>query len=81
MFVQSYVMCKMEEAANFAASYIFEAIELTAKNRSMIVLCCSIDGNQLLTDDLKLKVFSPMISNDGKTLPYGLGWFISKRKE
>jgi len=46
----------------------------------MLKYAAAYDGNQLLTDDLKLKVFSPMISNDGKTLPYGLGWFIQQRE-
>ncbi len=36
------------------------------------------DESLLLTDDLKAKVFSPMISNSGKTLPYGLGWFVQE---
>jgi len=46
----------------------------------MLKYAAAFDGNQLLTDDLKLKVFSPMISNDGKTLPYGLGWFIQQKE-
>ena len=46
----------------------------------MLKYAAAYDGNQLLTDDLKLKVFSPMIANDGKTLPYGLGWFIQQRE-
>ena len=46
----------------------------------MLKYAAAYDGNQLLTDDLKAKVFSPMISNDGKTLPYGLGWFIQQRE-
>jgi len=46
----------------------------------MLKYAAAFDQNQLLTDDLKLKVFSPMISNDGKTLPYGLGWFIQQRE-
>ena len=44
----------------------------------MLKYAAAFDGNSLLTDDLKEKVFSPMISNDGKTLPYGLGWFIQQ---
>ena len=44
----------------------------------MLKYAAAFDGNLLLTDDLKAKVFSPMISNDGKTLPYGLGWFIQQ---
>src|SRR5688572_263771 len=46
----------------------------------MLKYAAAFDENQLLTDDLKVKVFSPMISNDGKTLPYGLGWFIQQRE-
>ena len=44
----------------------------------MLKYAAAFDGDFLLTDDLKTKVFSPMISNDGKTLPYGLGWFIQQ---
>jgi len=44
----------------------------------MLKYAAAFDGNMLLTDELKAKVFSPMISNDGKTLPYGLGWFIQQ---
>ena len=46
----------------------------------MLKYAAAFDGNQLLTDELKQKVFSPMISNDGKTLPYGLGWFIQQKE-
>jgi len=46
----------------------------------MLKYAIAFDGNLLLTDDLKAKVFSPMISNDGKTLPYGLGWFIQQKE-
>jgi CubicO group peptidase (beta-lactamase class C family) len=46
----------------------------------MLKYAAAFDGNLLLSDDLKAEVFSPMISNDGKTLPYGLGWFIQQRE-
>jgi len=46
----------------------------------MLSYAASYDGNQLLTDDLKEQIFSPMIANDGKTLPYGLGWFIQLKE-
>ena len=46
----------------------------------MLKYAAAFDGSQLLTDDQKQKVFSPMIANDGKTLPYGLGWFIQHRE-
>jgi CubicO group peptidase (beta-lactamase class C family) len=44
----------------------------------MLKYSMAYDGQLLLTDDLKAKVFSPMISNSGKTLPYGLGWFVQE---
>ena len=47
----------------------------------MLTYAASYDGEILLSDSLKEKVFSPMISNDGKTLPYGLGWFIQEREQ
>jgi CubicO group peptidase (beta-lactamase class C family) len=46
----------------------------------MLKYAAAFDGNLLLTNDQKVKVFSPMISNDGKTLPYGLGWFIQQKE-
>ena len=56
------------------------AAGLTSSIDDMLKYAAAFDGNQLLTDDLKLKVFSPMIANDGKTLPYGLGWFIQQKE-
>jgi CubicO group peptidase (beta-lactamase class C family) len=46
----------------------------------MLKYAAAFDENLLLTDALKAKVFSPMIANNGKTLPYGLGWFIQERE-
>jgi CubicO group peptidase (beta-lactamase class C family) len=44
----------------------------------MLKYAAAFDGNLLLTEAQKAKVFSPMISNSGQTLPYGLGWFIQE---
>ena len=46
----------------------------------MLKYAAAFDGNLLLSDDLKAKVFSPMISNNGKPFPYGLGWFIQEKE-
>ena len=46
----------------------------------MLIYAAAFDGNHLLTDSLKEKVFSPMIANDGKALSYGLGWFIQQKE-
>ena len=36
----------------------------------------ALNKNQLITEKSKEMAFTPMISSSGKTLPYGLGWFI-----
>jgi CubicO group peptidase (beta-lactamase class C family) len=54
------------------------AAGLASNIDDMLKYAASFDESVLLTDDLKAKVFSPMISNDGNTLPYGLGWFIQQ---
>ncbi len=46
----------------------------------MLKYASALDGNLLLTDELKSQVFAPMISNDGKSLPYGLGWFVQEKE-
>lgn len=46
----------------------------------MLKYAAAFEGSLLLTDDLKAKVFLPMMSNGGKTLPYGLGWFIQEKE-
>ena len=56
------------------------AAGLISNINDMLKYSAAFDGSTLLTDDLKAKVFSPMISNDGKTLPYGLGWFIQQKE-
>ncbi len=57
-----------------------QSIQQISNIDDMLKYAAAFDGNLLLTDDLKAKVFSPMISNDGKTLPYGLGWFIQQKE-
>jgi CubicO group peptidase (beta-lactamase class C family) len=56
------------------------AAGLTANMNDMLKYASAYEGNLLLTDDLKAKVFSNMISNSGKPLPYGLGWFIQEKE-
>ena len=36
----------------------------------------AIDNNMFLREETKTLVFSPTISVNGQTLPYGLGWFV-----
>lgn len=44
----------------------------------MLKYAAAYDGNAILTDDQKAKVFKPMTSRNGVVLPYGLGWFIQE---
>jgi CubicO group peptidase (beta-lactamase class C family) len=56
------------------------AAGLTSTIDNMLKYAAAFDGNLLLTDAQKAIVFSPMISNSGQILPYGLGWFIQKKE-
>ena len=56
------------------------AAGLTSNIDDMLKYAVAFDGSLLLSDELKSKVFTPMISNTGKTLPYGLGWFVQEKE-
>ncbi|MBD0287556.1 MAG: beta-lactamase family protein [Flavisolibacter sp.] len=56
------------------------AAGLISNINDMLKYAAAYDGDVLLTDDLKAKVFSPMVSNKGQTFPYGLGWFIQQKE-
>jgi CubicO group peptidase (beta-lactamase class C family) len=66
---------KVDYPKNFST-----AAGLISNIDDMLKYAAAFDGNVLLADDLKAKVFSSMISNAGKTLPYGLGWFIQEKE-
>ncbi|NIM99445.1 MAG: serine hydrolase [candidate division Zixibacteria bacterium] len=38
----------------------------------------AVDRHVLLKQETQERVFTPAVSNDGRTLPYGLGWFIQQ---
>ena len=40
----------------------------------------AIDQNQFVKKETQDHIFSPTISTNGDTLPYGLGWFIQEYK-
>ena len=67
---------KVDYPKNFST-----AAGLISNIDDMLKYAAAYDGNLLLTDDLKAKVFSPTISTtSGKTFPYGLGWFIQEKE-
>jgi CubicO group peptidase (beta-lactamase class C family) len=67
------------QAVNYPLNFS-TAAGLISTIDDMLKYAAAFDGNQLLTDAQKAKVFSPMISNSGKALPYGLGWFIQQKE-
>lgn len=67
------------QAVNYPQGFS-TAAGLISNIDDMLKYAAAFDGNLLLTEEQKAKVFSPMIANDGKTLPYGLGWFIQQRE-
>lgn len=56
------------------------AAGLISNMNDMLKYASAYDGTLLLDDNLKAKVFSPMISNSGEKFPYGLGWFIQEKE-
>jgi CubicO group peptidase (beta-lactamase class C family) len=77
-FAQGYAsngIDKVKYPTNFSTS-----AGLISKIEDMLKYAMAYDGNRLLSDDLKAKVYSPMVSNNGKTFPYGLGWFIQEKE-
>ena len=67
------------QAVNYPKNFS-TAAGLTSNIDEMLKYAAAFDGTLLLTDDLKAKVFSPMMSNAGKPFPYGLGWFIQEKE-
>ncbi len=41
----------------------------------------ALDRDRLITQASRDLLFTPMVSNDGKVLPYGLGWFVQETRE
>ena len=67
------------QAVNYPKNFS-TAAGLTSNIDEMLKYAAAFVGTLLLTDDLKAKVFSPMMSNAGKPFPYGLGWFIQEKE-
>jgi hypothetical protein len=38
----------------------------------------AMDQNLIVSEETKQAMFTPAISNSGKLLPYGLGWFVQE---
>ncbi len=56
--------------------YFGTAAGLVASAEDMAAFSIAIDQGRFLRPETWDSVFAPAISNEGETLPYGLGWFI-----
>jgi CubicO group peptidase (beta-lactamase class C family) len=57
-------------------SYFGAAAGLVASAEDMARFSIAIDQGRFLEPETWDSVFTPAVSNDGETLPYGFGWFI-----
>jgi len=57
-------------------SYFGVSAGLIASARDMARYSIAIDQGEFLQPTTWDSVFTPAVSNDGETLPYGLGWFV-----
>ncbi len=57
-------------------TYFGTAAGLVASAEDMARFSIAIDQGRFLEPETWDSVFTPAVSNDGETLPYGLGWFI-----
>lgn len=65
-----------EVVASEYPSYFGVSAGLIASARDMARYSIAIDQGEFLQPATWDSVFTPAVSNDGETLPYGLGWFI-----
>jgi len=60
-------------------SYFGTAAGLISSAIDVAKYSIAIDENMFLTEETQALVFSPTVSVNGDTLPYGLGWFIHRQ--
>jgi CubicO group peptidase (beta-lactamase class C family) len=57
-------------------SVFCSAAGLVASVLDIAEFSLALDGDMFFSQDTKELMFTPMLSNSGETLPYGLGWFV-----
>jgi CubicO group peptidase (beta-lactamase class C family) len=57
-------------------TYFSSAAGLVASALDMAEFSLALDEDVFFSQETKELMFTPMVSNSGETLPYGLGWFI-----
>jgi CubicO group peptidase (beta-lactamase class C family) len=57
-------------------SYFGSSAGLVASALDMAEFSLALDKDMFFSQETKERMFTPMVSNSGETLPYGMGWFI-----
>ncbi len=60
--------------------YFGTSAGMLASAVDMVKYSIAIDENKFLKPETKERAWTPMKSNSGETLPYGLGWFVQEIK-
>jgi len=72
----------LDENLNFASGYYHNNFSTAAGLISTVTdlarLDAALDANTLVTAETKELMFTPTVSNSGRDLPYGLGWFTQQ---
>jgi CubicO group peptidase (beta-lactamase class C family) len=66
-----FVLSNYEAKVSASAGMVSTVIDLAKFDVAM-------DQNRIISKKSKETMFMPMVSNGGKTLPYGLGWFVQQ---
>ena len=61
------------------ANYFGSAAGLISSVMDYARFDAAIDRHQLISEETQALAWSPYVSNSGRLLPYGLGWFVQER--
>ena len=69
--IWGFVLSDYEARVSASAGMVSTVMDLAKFDVAM-------DQNRIISRESKETMFTPMISNGGRTLPYGLGWFVQE---
>jgi CubicO group peptidase (beta-lactamase class C family) len=59
-------------------TYVGTAAGLTSSVSDMLAYSRALDEDRLLPPQMKERAFTAIVTSNGDTLPYGLGWFVTR---
>ena len=75
---------RVNDTGGFVASVyttdLSAAAGMTSTVRDLAKFDIAMDRNLIVSQSSKSKMFTSAISNHGRSLPYGLGWFVQERR-